>query len=264
MRLNEVQENFKHNMIDPARAPEGFTDLFVHDDISVADRLEVYRDHVMASLAKVMAATYPLIAQLAGDDFLSAAAHRYIRENLPERGNLNLYGATFGDFLERYEPAQVTPYLPDIARMEWAKNEAYYARDDAPFDTARLQAIAPENMEHLTFSFRDSVRLVRSDFPLVALRDYCAAAAEAPDAPTPDLEAGPVHLLIFRPELRIYVLEVPAAEFLFLQQIRDGKTLGEAAVTVLDFFPNFILEDTLKKHFGLGTFRNFRLGIKEG
>ncbi|MCB1556895.1 MAG: putative DNA-binding domain-containing protein [Alphaproteobacteria bacterium] len=270
MQLAKVQENFVRTILDPS-ALEGagaspFGALFQENGIAVSDRLAVYRAHVLNGLAGALCSTFPLIETLAGAAFLSAAARAYIHETPPVEGNLNLYGATFADFLTRYEPARDLPYLPDVARMEWAKNESYFSRDDEALDVQVLQAIPPEEMDDLVLLFRDSVRFVESAYPLPAIRDFCAHQTTESSSEeggeqkqeTMNFDSGASRLLIFRPQLRIFVLELDAPEYLFLQEIAAGQSLGWAAVTVLKSWPNFNLSETLQKHFGLGTFSGFQ------
>ena len=39
----------------------------------------------------------------------------------------------FPNFLETFEPAQRAPFLPDVARIEWAWRQAYHAADARPY-----------------------------------------------------------------------------------------------------------------------------------
>ncbi|MCB9989680.1 MAG: putative DNA-binding domain-containing protein [Rhodospirillales bacterium] len=250
-----MQQNFKDTLLDPANQKKDFANLFAENGITVKDRMAVYRGHVLDGLCDVIGNSFPLIARLTGDDFLKAAAFSYVKNNLPQKGNLNLYGATFPAFLEQYEPARCLPYLPDIARMEWAKNEAYYARDDAPLDPASLQKIPQNELQHIHLHFRDSVRFIESRYPLITIRDFCSN--DNSDDTILDIDTGPSHLMIFRPQLRSFILEVDPFEYLFLQQIAKNKTLGQAATTVTALAPDFPLENILHKHFGLGSFSGF-------
>src|SRR2546423_667622 len=76
---------------------------------------DVYRRNVLANLRGALAATYPVVARLVGSAFFDEAARRYALACPSASGDLNDYGASFADFLERYEQARSLAYLPDVA-----------------------------------------------------------------------------------------------------------------------------------------------------
>jgi Putative DNA-binding domain len=94
--------------------------ILIDGDCPPADRLRIHRNTMLTALANALALTYPAVAALVGAAFFAQAARIFIQASPPRAALLSLYGDGFGDFLERYEPAQALPYLPDVARLEWA------------------------------------------------------------------------------------------------------------------------------------------------
>lgn len=256
MRLNEIQDNFAQLMTGGA-STQGIAPLFSCGAISLPDRLSVYQNNVQKSLADTIIATYPVITALVGDDFMQAMSYEFIRRHPPVRGDLNAYGGSFATFVETFKPAQNLPYLPDVARLEWARNEAYYARDDAPLDPAALQNLPPEKMDNLVFSFRDSVRLLASPYPLEDI--YNLYKEDAPPDKTIDITKGRAHIMITRPALALNTFFIEEPEYLFLTALSEDKTISESYVTAAAIDPNTNLADLLQKHFSLGTFRDFEI-----
>ena len=79
--------------------------------------------------------------------FFNAAVDAYVRACPSTSGDLNVYGDAFGEFLAGYPPAADLPYLPDVARLEWAVDEAGRAadRDGSPEGVlAALAGVPPE------------------------------------------------------------------------------------------------------------------------
>ncbi len=257
MLLNKIQENFKDTLLQPATGikdcSQEFLELFEDGDISIQDRLKVYHNNVVGSISAALCATFPLLENLVGLDFLKAMARAFLFENPPKGGCLHFYGAGFDKFIETYEPATAFPYLPDIARLELAVNTAYYARDDKTLKADTLSNIPEENLENLILSPRDSVVLVDSRYPLLEIRDFCVDAA---DKDTPVLVGrSKTFLMVFRPELDVYFVPLDEYEYNLLQQLFEHNPLGAAVDHTLCQYPDFDFADFLQKHVTLGTFQ---------
>jgi hypothetical protein len=88
------------------------------------DRIAIYRRTVFANYRNALAATYPVVKRLVGAPFFNTAVDSYVHAHPSASGDLNVYGDAFGDFLAAYPHAANLPYLPDVARLEWAIDEA--------------------------------------------------------------------------------------------------------------------------------------------
>src|SRR5207302_1278637 len=78
---------------------------------------------------KVLASTFPVIKRLVGAAFFDAACEHFVRGHPSTRGDVNHYGCEFAAFLESYAPARALAYLADVARLEWAIDQANIAAD---------------------------------------------------------------------------------------------------------------------------------------
>jgi hypothetical protein len=250
MQLKTYQDHFKSTMLSHAPPPEG---VFKMDDIPVIERMNVYRDNILGNLSDVIVQTFPLIKALVGEDFLRGMAREFIRKHPPSQGWLNLYGRGFDAFIAHFPPASSLPYLPDMARLEIAVNEAYFAPDDQPLSAQDLATIPPEDLEDTRLQPRSSVYLVRSSFPLMDIRDLCLN----PDQDkTLDLDAGGVYLMIHRPALKVQFTSLSKSEYEWLTAL-ENQTLGEAVEHVIAQNPDFDLQNILQKHMYLETFSTF-------
>lgn len=258
MRLDEIQAHFKENIVNPdiLEANDDFSSQFVHNEITLENRFSVYRNNVLGSLSDVLADVYPVVEKLVGEDFFHGMVRDYIRKNLPEAACLNSYGSTFPDFIEQFAPAKTLPYLADVARMEWAWSEAYYAEDDEMLDISLLQDIPQESSEHLVFVFRSSVRFIDSTYPLFEIREFCIQ--DNPEGEL-DVDQGEAKLMIFRPSLGVQMVKLEPDEYKFLILLQEGKTIGDVSETVLQDNPDYNIEQNLQKHFELGSFSGFKI-----
>ncbi len=257
MRLNEFQIAFKDLMLDHPNAlnapPSNLAEFCESGDIDLPTRLKVYRNNIVGSLTDLMVATFPLIKNLVGQEFLEGMARSFILAHPPQSGCLNLYGEGFGDFIEHFSPAASLPYLPDMARYELAMNAAYYARDCQPLLTNDLAAIAPDDLGDIVLKLRASAHLKQSRFLLTAIKAFCDNNGEG----QLDLDQGGEKLMVYRPKLEVKSVILDEDEFACLSLLNDRQTLGNAVEQILIQYPAFDFQAFLQKHLALGTFQAF-------
>lgn len=228
--------------------PTDFAALFESGDIPLPVRLKVYRNNIVGSLTDVMINSHPLLEKLVGRDFLEMMSRHFVLENPPTQGCLSFYGATFDSFIENYELAKAMPYLPDIARLEIAMNEAYHAPDDEPLTAKNLAAAPPENLK---LELRKSIRLISSKYPLSDIRDFCM---EDDPAKTMNIDTGGVKLMIYRPALDSVIVKLDEAEYAMLEALGHETALEEALEQTLEKHESFDFQGFLQRHVALETF----------
>ncbi|MBI1327300.1 MAG: hypothetical protein GC136_06615 [Alphaproteobacteria bacterium] len=258
MRLSEFQDSFKHTMLEPDHLDNDvLRNAFRQDHgICLENRMKVYRNNVVRSLIDAAMAALPMTEKLVGREFLEQAMRAFVVNNLPSQGNLNLYGMEFPDFVQAYEPAKHLPYLQDFTRLEWLWEAAYYAPDDLPLDPAELMNIAEEDMPNLQFSFRKSLALLDSEYPLDEIVDFCRAEDQKN---LQQLSDRGCKLMIYRPDLKVELRRLDDAEYLFLATIQNGQTIHETAEILVVHYPDADLTPLLQKHLQLGTFTSFKI-----
>ncbi len=197
-------------------------------------RFNVYRNNVASSLRSAMAATYPVVEALVGAEFFAPMAQAYVADNIPSSPVLLEYGESFAEFLERFEPVRQLGYLPDVARVEWAFNESFHAKDAEPITIKALSALDPQALEYVRFALHPSLRLTRSSWPVLSIwqahqQDDPAAHMEKIAGPRQG-EAG----FVVRPKFEVTATIVPVAAVDFLTELSNGKTLTQAADVITE------------------------------
>lgn len=187
--------------------------------------LQIYRNNVFASLTGALKAEYPVIERLVGEGFFRFAADGYIRRHPPSSGNLHDFGAHYANFLTGFAPAAALPYLPDVARLEWAWHEAFHAADAEPLDPQRLAEVAPAHQSSLRFTLHPSARLLISSYPL--LRIWQANQDNAPEQAI-DLKEGGAQLLVIRRGLQVEIETITIGEHALLHALAQDATLEAA------------------------------------
>ncbi|MCK0509438.1 DNA-binding domain-containing protein [Aromatoleum anaerobium] len=254
--LPELQETFAAALLAPA--PDGALPFVVADRIAPAERLAVYRHNVRHNFREALRAVYAVVDRLVGARFFDYAADRYTREHPSTSGDIHAFGARFADFLAAFAPAAGLPYLPDVARLEWAMHEVFHAAAPPPFPLERLAALPAAAHAALCFTPSPACRLLASRWPvhrLWALNQPGVAWDE-----TFDLGAGGVTLLVRRSGFEVELEPLPGAEFALLDRLAGGQALAAALEAVGTSAPDFDLAAFLQRHLLTATLCDFSPG----
>jgi hypothetical protein len=204
-------------------------------------RFSVYRNNVYSSLIDVMQSRFPVAARLVGDEFFRAMARIYVEQEPPRSAVLLRYGISFPAFVAGFEPAGSVPYLADIAALEWAWHAAYHAADAAPLPLEELASVA-DHAGGAVLKLHPSLGLVSSAYPIVTIYELHAEGNEPPQT---KLEAQGEDALVLRPHLEVEIRRLPIGAVTFIDTIRDGGSIGEAAEAAVAIAPDFDLEANL-------------------
>ena len=248
--LREVQAAFARGVLDPALAGR-IAGAIAGDGTAPERRLAIYRNNTLASLRVVLERAFPATRHLLGPERFARIALAFIRSAPPDRPQLVAYGAGFAGFLERR--TGVVADVTDVARLEWAREEAYYAADASPLAAAAVAEIPIERYPELRFRLHPTLRLVRSAGPVYTLWQAArAGSANGPLVETPD--RGPEQVLVLRPEMTVVTRPIGAADLVLLEALGAGLALTEAAARAQAVDPEFDLQGALALHLAGGTF----------
>jgi hypothetical protein len=211
-------------------------------DIKNQSRMErgllAYRANASESAARSLAATYPVIAQLLGEEVVAHLARDLWRAHPPDRGDLAQWGGALAEFFKAADALQdlvrAHPFLPDVARLEWALHCAANAQDTS-LDTVSLQLLAQRDPQCLQLELSAGCALIPSAFPLAAIvhlhdpryADEHAAATGAVQAQVAQTA------LVWRRGLRPMFRSVDAAESALLQSVWQGSNFAQCVDAAL-------------------------------
>jgi hypothetical protein len=228
--------------------------------ISPAARIDIYRSNVFGNYRKALAATFPVVRQLVGAAFFNAAIDAYVRAHPSTRGDVNRYGDNLARFLAAYEPARTLAYLPDIARLEWAIDQAAIAADAPPFDLAALAALPEDAHAGLRFVLHSSAQRVESHYPILHIWQVNQPDFEGPAEV--DLRKGGDSLLVVRGERGVELERLRPGEAALLDGFAAGETLAVAADLATEAEPSFDLQAALRRHVANHVLATFDTGAR--
>jgi Putative DNA-binding domain len=201
-------------------------------------RLNIYRNNVRASLIDALAATFPVVQALVGDDFFRAMAGVHAQASPPRSRVLATYGGDFPSFLGDFAPVANLPYLPDVARLEWLRVQSHHAADATALGAGHFQDLLadPDTLLALRIDLHPACRWVTSAFAAFSI--WQAHQHEAPHLSAIDL-AEPQEMVICRPAHEVRVLPLPTGAAAWLDALSRGETLAEAIGAALARAPEF-------------------------
>ena len=235
--LIDFQSDFAAALRDRQRTPAMQRWLAGDADL-VERRMAIYRANMVAAADKALSSAYPVIRQVVGAEFFHGLAREYQRGTPSVSGDLTDFGATFDAFVAAFEHTQSLPYLPDLARLEWAVHRASGAADAPAWDASALGAVEPERQAAIRFAWSPGLAVVESPHPIARIwtihqpgyDDEFSVAWDRADT-----------ALVARDGFAVAVSECGAADASFLRASLSGAPLGEAAGAALAIHPDFDL-----------------------
>ena len=254
MPLHELQSAIAASILRGESAP---LQPFIREaGIPFDRRLQVYRNNTFLSLTAALKTTFPVVCRLVDERFFSYAADAFIRERPPQAPCLSEYGSEFAEFLAAFPPARPLKYLPDVARLEWAINEASFAPNAPVLDPGRIAAIPHESYAELMFVMHPSCRLLVSDYPVD--RIWWAHQPGGDIESGIDLDAGGCRLLVHRQGIDVRIATLDAAGFAFIANLSKDRTLKDSYEASATVDSEFNLTEALRRHLERGTFSDIR------
>ncbi|MGV3510712.1 MAG: putative DNA-binding domain-containing protein [Novosphingobium sp.] len=151
-----MQALFAQALIDG----EGLAPAIVN---AASGRFNVYRNNYLITLRNALRSTFPVVERLVGEEFFAALAHAFAERLPPQSPIMARYGDVFPGFLESFAALSEFPYLADVARIEYARVQAYHAADAANF-AIDSEAAANAALEH-PVRLHPSVSIIASAYP---------------------------------------------------------------------------------------------------
>jgi len=211
----------------------------------------VYRNTVLKGCIDALQANYPAVNRLVGDEWLRAAASLYARDQLPTQPMLLQYGASFAEFLERFEPAAELPYLPGVARLDRCWTEAHAAVDEPILNASTAAQLAAGNFFRARLQPHPAARWVWfADAPI-----YTIWARNRGNKPMDtELEWRAEGALLTRPRDAVQWIALNQAGCALLDACAAGATVADATRSALDIDTNADLAGLLTTLLDAGAF----------
>ncbi len=243
MRLAELQARMRQTLLAGGSDPELLA-LLADPPPQRERRLAVYRNNVRHALLSVLDAAFPVVRELIGAECFTAVALTFVARRPPRVPALYAFGGELPDFLADFQPLVELPWLADVTRLEWARNEALFAVDRDPLSSSQLATVPAAELPELRLGLHPSARLLESPWPIHAIWDAHQPGGGALEAV--DLDRAEA-VLIWRQGGAVRQRSPGPGESALLAAFALECPLAEAAETGAARDPNFDLSVALAR-----------------
>ena len=242
--LRDLQTGFRGFLISEAEAVPGIA-------VDFADNVAIYRNNVRHAHVGALQANFPAIQALVGEAFFDALALAYANAHPPYSAILAQYGSDFPAFLAARDELSPYPFLPDVARLEWALNEAFHAHSSFSLTPADAARVFSTDTGETPLTLLSSARLVSSRF---RIRDICDAALEGNAERIAGLASETQNLLVMRPDAEVVIAELSDGEYAFLKALAGNASLDGALNAAIAADPSLSPAEAVGRLLHLGVF----------
>lgn len=212
--------------------------------LAPAARLRIYRRSCHAIQSGALRTSYPAVLALVGEAWFEQAASGYRMAHPSHSGNLQDYGGRFAEYLETRAETRDLPYLADVARLEWLRQQVALAAEAAP-DAMAAQRLRRSARPRV--ALHPGVRLFASRHAVLTIWRY----ATTPSDDRLRLPDAGENVVLWRADGEVAMAAPDAASFACLAALARGRTLGAAQAAAVALDPAFDLAacvDSLYKH----------------
>jgi hypothetical protein len=226
-RLRAVQQAFLRSVLAGQEdAPEELGRLLRTPPAgSIHARWHVYARGFLARLVEAIENDYPALSKVLGEGPLRSLTARYVSRFPPRSHDLGRFGDRLAALLEADALTGDLPFLPDLARLEWAVAEAFVAPDVPELRWADLALLGPEAASEAPLALRPGAALVSSTWPIFEIWSCRDQPTEAIDVP---LSRAARTVLVSRRGVEIVCRPAAGMEVSLFRATESGGRLADA------------------------------------
>ena len=196
--------------------------------LAPAERLQIYTRMYFWRIRDALAEDYPQLAELLRADGFEALVRAYLRRHPSEHPSLRHAGRHLPEFLATRAIATVPPYAADLARLEWARVDAFDAPDAEPLAKADLHAIAPDAWAGVRLTPIPALTVLSLAWPV---QDVWADPVGCRPEPSPTM------LRVWRHDHRVFHAPVDAFEAAALSRLLAGEPFADVCEVFASLAP---------------------------
>jgi hypothetical protein len=188
--------------------------------LPAAARVAIYADMYRFRLIDALRDSYPSLFRLLGDETFAALADDYLHRHPSEHHDVGQVGRHLADFLRRHpDPERLD--LADLAALEWARQEAFFAPSAAPIGAEAMAGLDAEGVARTGLALAPSLRLLSLDHDSTPLWRRLEDG-QPPGPPLP----GPAAVAVWRTGFEVFHALLELEEAAALAEALRGATLA--------------------------------------
>lgn len=248
-QLYAQQRAFAVNVFDNEKGLSELCALKKTDDSRFSDvqRFQIYHNNIYIGLREALAAVYPVINKLVGDEFFHHVAREYSYQHPSSSGNLHAFGEAFPEYLDGFPGTENLTYLPDMARLEWAYHRVFHTQEDAVLNIQKLSSLDEIDSNRLRFQVSNSCCLLSSAYPILKIWQMNQESSVSEEV---SLDEGGVQLVVRHSGFDVVFEPLNKASFTLLHNLAEGRLFVDACAEVVAVDPDSDVGEMLKELIG--------------
>jgi hypothetical protein len=179
-------------------------------------------------LVDALRETFPNVLRHLGDEQFAALAEDYVRRNPSRHHDVGQVGRHLAAFLRTYPDPQ-RPDLADLAELEWARHQVFFAQPAEPVRPEALSALAPEDFARASLLLSPALRILVLDHDAASLWRRLEGG-ELPGPPS----AGAFAISVWRRGFDVFHAPVPLDEAVAIEAAIAGHCLASICASFSD------------------------------
>jgi hypothetical protein len=202
-------------------APERIDACFAGTpDLPARERVAIYAGMYVSRIVEALRETFPNLARQLGDERFAALAEDYVRRNPSEHHDIGRVGGRLAAFLRRH-PDPGRPDLADLAELEWARQEVFFAARVEPAGPEPFAGLDPQAFARTGLALSPALRLLVLGHAAAPLWRRLEDG-ERPDPPAP----GPAAVAVWRSGFEVFHAPLEPDEAAALEAAARGDDLA--------------------------------------
>lgn len=223
-----------------------------NDRLSPAEQVNIYRQQFWLRHTNILIDDFPGLSRLLGQKEWERVAESYLTEVGYGYFALRDLGRGLAAHLSTMSDLKQPELLIDMARLEWAYEDAFDAPDDPSLSGEKLAQMPPEAWQQARIQLSHSIHLLELRYPVARLRRDLKREGFKLDREQP-VEEEKRNLVVYRRDGTLWDKAVSRTAFLLLTEFQKGTALIPAceAVVALEPQAEAVLDDELMSWFSL-------------
>jgi len=235
-RLAELQRRLRTLWTEPKgidealrRAPGVKSWIADETRVPARTRLSVYSDGYFLRLLESLAHDFRGVRRALGEREFQGLIADFLRRNPSRSPNLVDLGAPLPGFLRSHPIGRGSPYLAELAALEWAVLESLYSPRLPPFDPRAFASASEPDWARARIILDPTVRLLAFRWPVERLWQ----ARDLPERQGPRAlkRAAKTRLLLYRDDAWVRVVRLGEAPWRVLRELARGRPLSAACAS---------------------------------
>ena len=241
--LAELQEQFVDSL--KRRELGVLKSLIVSEGVDPEQRMNVYANHLGITLRELLAMAYPVLLQHLGEDEFTRLCVSYCRQNPMAEPEAWLLGKGLSEVMASDGELGGRKSLIDLARLERAAQECFYAADLEPLPVTFLAGLDEQSLMQYRFRLMPDARIFAVGSQAL---EYWSDHGTVEWLDQPHKDGSNTSILMKRADDGdVVAFQMADDEFRFLSMLAEGQDFLSSYEKILQIFSDFDVQQVYQQ-----------------